>query len=81
MMCRVNSYNEKLDFTITRLLPRPCVQWLIDEDMLLLIVLQQAIPLAHGGWTCSSGSNIIEPSATRMWQLRTLEHAYSQALA
>ena len=45
MMCRVNSYKEeKLDFTTTRLLPRPCARWLADEDRLFLIVLQQAIP-------------------------------------
>ena len=61
MMCRVNSYNEeKLDFTTTRLLPRPCARWLADEDMLLLIVLQQAIPPARGGWTCSSGFDTVE---------------------
>src|SRR5215216_4141527 len=37
MMCHVNSYNkEKLDFTTTRPLPRPCTRWLADEDRLLL---------------------------------------------
>ena len=41
MMCRVNLYNEeKLDFTTTRLLPRPCARLLANEDRLLLIVLQ-----------------------------------------
>ena len=61
MMCRVNSYNEgKLDFTTTRLLPHPCARWLADEDMLLLIVLQQAIPPARGGRTCSSGFDTVE---------------------
>ena len=62
MMCHVNSYNkEKLDFTTTRLLPRPCARWLTDEDMLLLIVLvQQAVPPARGGWTCSSGFDTVE---------------------
>ena len=61
MMCRVNSYNEeKLDFTTTRLLPRPCAWWLADEDMLLLIVLQQDIPPTRGGWTCRSGFDIVE---------------------
>ena len=62
MMCCVNSYNEeKLDFTTTRLLPRPCARWLADEDGLLLIVLQQAIPPARGGRTCSSGFDTVEP--------------------
>ena len=61
MMCRINSYNEeKLDFTTTHLLPRPCAWWLADEDMLLLIVLQQAIPPARGGQTCSSEFNTVE---------------------
>ena len=61
MMCRVNSYNkEKLDFTITRLLPRPCAWWLADEDKLLLIILQQAIPPARGGPTCRSGFDTVE---------------------
>ena len=62
MMCCVDSYNEeKLDFTTTRLLPRPCAQLLADEDRLLLIVLlQQAIPLARGGRTCSSGFDTVE---------------------
>ena len=61
MMCRVNSYNEeKLDFTTTRLLPRPCTRWLADEDRLLLIVLQQAIHPARGGRTCSSGFDTVE---------------------
>ena len=55
MMCRINSYNEgKLDFTTTRLLPRPCARLLANEDRPLLIV-QQAIPPARGGRTCSSG--------------------------
>ena len=55
------SYNEeKLNFTTTRPLPRPCVWWLADEDMLLLIVLQQAIPPARGGLTCSSGFDTVE---------------------
>ena len=60
MMCRVNSYNEeKLDFT-TCLLPRPCGRLLVNEDRLLLIVLQQAIPPARGGQTCSSGVDTVE---------------------
>ena len=60
MMCRVNSYNEeKLDFT-THLLPHPCAQFLANEDMLLLIVLQQAIPPARGGRTCNSGFDTVE---------------------
>ena len=61
-MCRVNSYNEeKLDFTTTRILPRPCARLLTNEDMLLLVVLlQQAIPLARGGRTCSSGFDTVE---------------------
>ena len=62
MMCCVNSYNEeKLDFTTTCLLPRPCARWLADEDRLLLIVvLQEAIPPARGGRTCSSGFDTVE---------------------
>ena len=61
-MCRVNSYKEeKPDFTTTCLLPHPCMRWLADEDVLLLIVvLQQAIPPARGGRTCNSGFDIVE---------------------
>ena len=54
-------YNEeKLDFTTTRLLPRPCAWWIADEDMLLLIVLQQAIRPARGGRTCNIGFDTVE---------------------
>ena len=60
----------------------------------LVVLLQQAIRPARGGRTCSSGFDTVEavvvtslfvwgeePSANRTLQLRTLEHAYSQALA
>ena len=68
MMCRVNSYNEeKLDFTTARLLPRPCTRWLAGEDKPLLIVLQQAIPPARGGWTCSSGFDTVEVGVTSLF--------------
>ena len=64
MMCCVNSYNEqKLDFTTTRLLPRPCARLLTNEDRILLsssILLQQVIRLARGGRTCSSGFDTVE---------------------
>ena len=60
MMCHVNSYNKKkLDFP-THLLHHPCAQLLANEDRLLLIVLQQAIPPARGGRTCSSGFDTVE---------------------
>ena len=97
MMCRVNSYNEeKLDFTTTRLLPRPCAWLLANEDMLSLIVLQQAIPPARDGRTCNSGFDTVEAvvvtslfvfSKRRRAKhnpnvaLANIEHAYSQALA
>ena len=73
----VNSYNEeKLDFT-TRLFPRPCARWLVDEDMLLLIlVLQQATPPTRGGRTCSSGFDTIQAVVVTV---RLLEEAKSQA--
>ena len=78
-MCHVNSYNEeKPDFTTTRLLPRPCAQWLADEDRLLLIVLQQAIPPARGGRTCNSGFDTVDVVNSNII-VRLLEEAKSQA--
>ena len=62
----------------------------------LVVLLQQAIRPARGGWTWSSGFDTVEAvvvtslfifsktqraSTNRTLQLRTLEHEYSQALA
>src|SRR4051812_46224890 len=99
MMCHVYSYNEeKLDFTTTRLLPRPCARLLANKDRLLLSSTSTTSYPSRSWWTdmqqwirhCrSSSSNIIvrlleeakSQAKTRTLHLRTLEHAYSQALA
>ena len=80
MMCLVNSYNEeKLDFTTTHLLPRPCARLLANEDMLLLSSTYTTSYPSRSRWMdlhqwirqCrSSSSNII---------VRLLEEAKSQA--
>ena len=84
LMCRVNSYNEeKLDFTTTRLLPRPCTWWLADEDRIFLILLQ-AIPPACGGRTCNSGFDIVEVVVTSLFvfsKRRRAKHNPNMAVA